>query len=287
MRTTPTHASRPSGALRLGAATFASLALSGCVPSRWEGSTAVLVVTPLVLLVVYAVLYALLRFGRWPLPTRRHLFGPPVIVAVLSLAIGLVALAHPPERSDAVEWMGPAFVFYGSSFLSVFLLVFRAAAALVPERAVDVAIGTTSVAMLAPALLGFVQAFGTIMRVNVADPGALFAGDFLASPQTVVLTGLRIQLLPILFVNAHYSRSYRITRSPGSEYHLGNEKVVDADGRASPYFKTDTLYQNVQTLFVELELGWELNRDRGADTDTPAPPDPNDRLGEPADAEGH
>ncbi len=157
MRTTPTHASRPSGALRLGAATFASLALSGCVPSRWEGSTAVLVVTPLVLLVVYAVLYALLRFGRWPLPTRRHLFGPPVIVAVLSLAIGLVALAHPPERSDAVEWMGPAFVFYGSSFLSVFLLVFRAAAALVPERAVDVAIGTTSVAMLAPALLGFVQ----------------------------------------------------------------------------------------------------------------------------------
>lgn len=157
MHTPTSHTSRLPRALRLGAAALAALALSGCVPSRWEGATAVLVVTPLVLLVVYGVLYALLRFGRWPLPTSLRLLGPPALVALLSLAIGLFALAHPPERSDAVEWMGPAFVFYGSSFLCVFLLVWRAAAALVPERAVDVAIGTTALSMLAPALLAFVQ----------------------------------------------------------------------------------------------------------------------------------
>jgi len=135
-------------------------------------------------------------------------------------------------------------------------------------------------------LLGFIQAFGTIMRVNTAGPAELFGADMLSSPQTVVLTGLRFQLLPILFINAHYSRSYRITRSPGSEYHLGNSRVVDSDGNASPYFKADTLFENLQTLFVEIELGWELNRDRTND-DTPPPPDPKDRLGQPDDAEGN
>ena len=79
------------------------------------------------------------------------------------------------------------------------------------------------------------------------------------SQNGVLLTGLRFQILPILFLNAHYSRSFRVVASPGSEYHLGNETIVDRAGNSSPYFRPDTLFENVQTLFAEIELGWEFD----------------------------
>jgi hypothetical protein len=128
-------------------------------------------------------------------------------------------------------------------------------------------------------LLGFVQLFGSYMRVNAPGPAELFGPDMFTAPNSVVLTGVRLQLLPILFVNAHYSRSFRVTRSPGSEYHLGNERVVDDAGRPSQLFATDQLFENVQTLWVELELGWELNGDKDR-------ADKASRLGEPSDQEG-
>jgi hypothetical protein len=129
-------------------------------------------------------------------------------------------------------------------------------------------------------LLEFVQLFGTFMRVNAASTADLFAPGFFSSANTVVLSGLRFKILPILFVNAHYSRSFRVTRSPGSEYHLGNERVVDAAGNPSRWFGNDQLFENVQTLWVELEVGYELGgaKDRQIDYS---------RLGDPSDQEGH
>ena len=107
--------------------------------------------------------------------------------------------------------------------------------------------------------LGWLQIFGTYMRVNVSEMNKIFDADPLKSPNTVLLSGLRFQLLPFLFINAHYSRSQRVVGSPGSEYHLGNDTIVDANGQPSPFFKQDRLFENVQTVFAELELGWEFD----------------------------
>ncbi|MBI5507752.1 MAG: hypothetical protein HY903_03250 [Deltaproteobacteria bacterium] len=106
--------------------------------------------------------------------------------------------------------------------------------------------------------LGFLQIFGTYMKLNEPSPKTLFKGNVLTAENAVVLTGARLEILPILFVNAHYSRSFRTVRSPGSEYHLGNDRIVDGQGRPSPYFPEARLFENVQTLFLEIELGWEF-----------------------------
>ncbi|MBI5507859.1 MAG: hypothetical protein HY903_03790 [Deltaproteobacteria bacterium] len=106
--------------------------------------------------------------------------------------------------------------------------------------------------------VGFVQFFGTYMRVAEESVGHL-AGDGLLSPETFILSGARFEVLPFLFVNAHYTRNFRIVRSPGAEYHLGNAKLVDARGNPSPFFPETPLFENVHSLFVELELGWEFS----------------------------
>ena len=108
-------------------------------------------------------------------------------------------------------------------------------------------------------LLGWLQIFGTYMRTDQENLGAVF-GD-LASDDAIVMTGLRLQVLPVLFLNAHYSRSYRVVVSPGSELHLGNSRIVDRNGDPSPYFKQDSLYENVHNFFVEIEFGWEFDED--------------------------
>lgn len=116
-------------------------------------------------------------------------------------------------------------------------------------------------------LLGFLQIFGTYMKVAENSPQTLFKGDFLTADNAVVMSGARLEILPILFLNAHYSRGFRVVRSPGSEYHLGNSNVVDSQGNASKYFPEAQLFENVQTLFFEVELGWEFE-----DSDTPQAP---------------
>lgn len=107
-------------------------------------------------------------------------------------------------------------------------------------------------------LLGFLQVFGTFMKANEESLAQAFGDNFFTSRNTIVQSGLRLQVLPILFINAHYSRNFQIVRSPGSEYHLGNDRIRDRRGNPSPFFTRDTLYENVQMLFVELELGWEF-----------------------------
>jgi hypothetical protein len=104
-------------------------------------------------------------------------------------------------------------------------------------------------------LLRFVELFGSYLRLNAAGPGEIFSSNL---DNLVVLSGLRVQVLPFLFVNASYQRAYQIIRSPGQEFHLGNASVVDEKGKPSPYFTTDRLFENVQTFFVDLEFGAEF-----------------------------
>ncbi len=100
----------------------------------------------------------------------------------------------------------------------------------------------------------FLNLFASFLRVNAADLGGLFEPSV---DNVVILSGLRAKLLPFMFVNLHYSRAFQIIRGHGREFHLGNERVVDEAGQVSPLFTHDRIYENVQTLFVELELGLE------------------------------
>jgi hypothetical protein len=104
-------------------------------------------------------------------------------------------------------------------------------------------------------IVKFLQLFGSFIRVNASNLGDVFAG----SPDNViVLSGLRVQILPFLFANASYTRAFRILRSPGREFHLGNENIVDESGQPSRFFTNDRIFENVDTLYVDIELGWEF-----------------------------
>ena len=105
-------------------------------------------------------------------------------------------------------------------------------------------------------MLGFLQLFGTVIRNNVSSLGDAINSKMFTAQNSVVLTGLRLQVLPVFFINANYSRSFQVVGSPGSEYYLGNETLVDAGGIPSSTPQTQ-LFDNVQTLFVTLEFGWE------------------------------
>ncbi len=101
----------------------------------------------------------------------------------------------------------------------------------------------------------YVQLFATYMRTNGADLSTVWSSNV---DNLVLLGGARVQLLPILFINATYSRIYRIVRGGGREFHLGNENIVDDAGNASPFFTNDRIFESVDTLFVDVELGWEF-----------------------------
>lgn len=104
-------------------------------------------------------------------------------------------------------------------------------------------------------LVKYVQLFGTFLRANAQGIGDVFTGDL---DNVVLLSGARVQLLPFLFLNATYSRIFRIVRGGGREFHLGNENIVDEAGNPSPFFTNDRIFESVDTLFVDLEIGWEF-----------------------------
>lgn len=109
--------------------------------------------------------------------------------------------------------------------------------------------------------LEFLQVFGSYIRTNSEDLGDLFGGDLFTADNAILLSGLRLQVLPFMFINAHYSRSFAVTRSPGQEYHLGDATIVDLNGEPSPVFGQDQLFENVSTFFLKVEFGWELDDD--------------------------
>lgn len=103
-------------------------------------------------------------------------------------------------------------------------------------------------------MLEFLQLFATYMAQDVDSLREAFDMQRFG----VVMAGLRLQVLPILFVNAHYAHTYRAIASPGTELHLGNDTVVDGTGAASAYFPQSQLFEPVHSVFVEIELGWEF-----------------------------
>ncbi|MEO1171324.1 MAG: hypothetical protein AAFX94_04630 [Myxococcota bacterium] len=112
--------------------------------------------------------------------------------------------------------------------------------------------------------LEFLQLFGSFIRNNSDGLGDLFGDGMFTADNAVVLSGLRLEVLPFMFINAHYSRSFAITRSPGSEYRLGDDSVVDSFGESSDVFTQDPLFENVSSFFLKIEFGWEF---KGEDRD--------------------
>jgi hypothetical protein len=100
------------------------------------------------------------------------------------------------------------------------------------------------------------QLFATYMRFNGESFGGTF--DFAESGDTALLSGVRVQLFTrVLHLNVHYSRTYQVVRTAGSEYHLGNALVVDRAGIPTS-FAQDRLFDTRDALFVQLEIGYEL-----------------------------
>jgi hypothetical protein len=116
-----------------------------------------------------------------------------------------------------------------------------------------------------------IQFFATYLRTNAVSVGELFQGDFFTNTGAVILSGLRLEVLPFLFINATYARNFRITRQPpgpggNGEYHLATDNLTYMDGSASELV-SDTLFENVHTMFIDVELGWEFTDDEGEEAE--------------------
>ncbi|MEM6731109.1 MAG: hypothetical protein AAF658_06110 [Myxococcota bacterium] len=107
--------------------------------------------------------------------------------------------------------------------------------------------------------LEFLQVFGSFIRTNEESISDLFGSGMFESENGIVLSGLRLQVLPFFFINAHFSRTFAVTRSPGQEFRLGDDSIVDVAGSPSPVFQQDQLFENVSSFFVKAEFGWEFD----------------------------
>lgn len=104
------------------------------------------------------------------------------------------------------------------------------------------------------------QFFATYLHLNEASFQDLFKkGVFALGGNSVTLGGLRLRVLPILWLSVHYAYTFQPAQSPGTEYHLGGSNVLDRLGRPSPYYKQSRLFQNSGTLSAELEFGWDFD----------------------------
>jgi len=104
-------------------------------------------------------------------------------------------------------------------------------------------------------LFKYVQIFGSFIRLNTSSPGEAFSTDL---KNVIALTAVRLQVLPFMFVNLNYARSFQNIRRPGAEFHLGNENIVDRFGKPSPFFTQDRIYEASHVVAIELELGLEF-----------------------------
>ncbi|MEE2904473.1 MAG: hypothetical protein VYC39_19235 [Myxococcota bacterium] len=104
-------------------------------------------------------------------------------------------------------------------------------------------------------LFKYVQLFGSFIRLNAANVDEVFSDNL---DNVIALAGARLQILPFLFMNLNYARSFQNIRRPGAEFHLGNENVVDRFGEPSTLFTQDRIYEASHVLSMELELGLEF-----------------------------
>ena len=110
--------------------------------------------------------------------------------------------------------------------------------------------------------LGFIQVFGSLIRTGIKDVSRLDRVDFKnMGDRTIFLSGLRFQFLTFLFLNTHFSYSFRRAAGKNSEYHIATENLPYHDDN-QPRAVIQNFYENVPTLFVELEFGLELDEDQ-------------------------
>lgn len=101
------------------------------------------------------------------------------------------------------------------------------------------------------------QVFGTYIHRNEANLASLFSAKAFHSANTLILAGLRLRVLPVMWLSVQYSYSFQRARSPGSEYHLGNASVSDPTGRFATPAQAH-LFEPVSTLAGQLEFGWDF-----------------------------
>ena len=101
--------------------------------------------------------------------------------------------------------------------------------------------------------LEIVEVFATYTRTHMKDMMELFQSDFMSAPNAMFLAGARVQVLPIFFINASYARRFQPTSA--SDDNVLNQLVdVDADN----YNNGFRAFDNVQTIFIDFEVGYRL-----------------------------
>ena len=101
--------------------------------------------------------------------------------------------------------------------------------------------------------LEIVEVFATYTRTHMKDMMELFQSDFMSAPNAMFLAGARVQVLPIFFINASYARRFQPTSA--SDDNVLNQLVdVDADNYNSGF----RAFDNVQTIFIDFEVGYRL-----------------------------
>jgi hypothetical protein len=141
---------------RVAALALATLPISGCVPSFYEASAAVLLASPVVVLLVGLLLAGLCRLWRVRHPEMRTPWRLLTTVALGALLFGLLGLALEGGQDQTLEWVGVALIFYGATFLGLFFLAWRVAFKFEPGRAAERATLVTSALLLTPALGGLI-----------------------------------------------------------------------------------------------------------------------------------
>ncbi len=77
----------------------------------------------------------------------------------------------------------------------------------------------------------WLQGFVTAYRLNINDPSASHSlGGWLAGNNTLVISGLRAKIAPVLWVDAQYIRAWILDAgSPASNFVLSNEVLVNLE----------------------------------------------------------
>ncbi len=101
--------------------------------------------------------------------------------------------------------------------------------------------------------LEIVEVFATYTRTHMKDMMELFQSDFMSAPNAMFLAGARVQVLPIFFINASYARRFQPT-SASDDNVLNSLVDVDADNYDGGF----RAFDNVQTIFIDFEVGYRL-----------------------------
>ncbi len=169
---------------------------TACGPSVYEASAAVLLATPVVVMLAWLILVGLHRVWERVRPVGKLGWRTPGLLSGLALAMGVFAMVGEPSGDSVTEWWLAAFWFFGSSFIAVALLVWRIAFAISPERAARNALSVASAILVLPAVPALSSGAGSTF-FEWAIASWVYPGVFGISP---------LVLLVVLFSEAAVRR---------------------------------------------------------------------------------